>query len=144
MSLGGNRPEMKIIGRKEKVQLPELGLFGVRAKIDTGAYTSSLHCLSAKESNGRLLCQFEEKHKEKTLIKTVPFAKFTKRKVRSSNGQLDDRYAIKTKIGIGKETLDIELTLSDRGKMKTEMLLGRKFLRKRYMVDVSTKYRLSK
>jgi hypothetical protein len=131
--------ELKIIGRKERIDLPGLGLFGLLAKIDTGAYTSSMHCEAAEVLSKGLSCQFRD---DKNVVSSFTFAKFNKRNVKSSNGIVEIRYAVWTKIKLGGELFEIELTLTNRSEMKTSLLLGRKFLSKKYLVDVSQKNKL--
>lgn len=130
---------MKVIGRKERVDLPILGLHGLLAKIDTGAYTSSLHCEKTEELSKGLSCQFLN---DNDVLTSFTFSKFNRRNVKSSNGIVEVRYAVWTKIKLGGEVFEIELTLTDRSEMKTAILLGRKFLSKKYVVDVSQKNKL--
>jgi hypothetical protein len=130
---------MQIIGRRELVELPELNLGMVVAKVDTGAYTSSIHCVESKVEDGILKCLFVDENEEKT---SLSFDHFKNRLVKSSNGISESRYSIITKIKIGSELIRIELTLSDRSEMRHPILLGRKFLRKRFLVDVSQKNKL--
>lgn len=130
---------MQIIGRKEIVELPALGLGEIVAKIDTGAYTSSIHCEESKVEDGILNCLFVNENEEKTKL---TFDHFKIRMVKSSNGIAESRYSIFTKIKLGNDLLEIELTLSDRSEMRHPILIGRKFLKKRYLVDVSLKNKL--
>lgn len=133
---------MKIIGRKELADLPALYLFGVAAKVDTGAYTSSMHCESITETEDGISCQFL--NSEGASVESISFTEFGKRKVKSSNGMEEERYSILTKIRLGEDLFDIELTLTDRNEMKNPILLGRKFIRKKYLVDVAKKEILKK
>ncbi|TDQ14976.1 hypothetical protein DFQ04_2859 [Algoriphagus boseongensis] len=133
--------DKKIIGRKEKITLPELGLNLVWAKIDTGAYTSSLHAEEIREIelNGKPVLTFQilmPSH-QKFTGKTLTFEKFRKKKVKNSFGHAEERYLIETKIQLAGETYRAEFTLTDRSSMKNSILLGRKILRGRFLVDVS-------
>lgn len=133
--------EKKAIGRKEKITLPELGLKSVWAKIDTGAFTSSLHAerIREEEEEGKRLLKFEilmPRHKNYT-GKTLSFEDFKQKKVKNSFGQAETRYLIVTKIKIAGETFSAEFTLSDRSSMKNSILLGRKTLRDKFLVDVN-------
>ena len=67
---------LKIIGRHERAQLPELGLKKIAAKTDTGAFTSSMHCLSAVPEDGRLICKFLNETGNEDSVKKVIFAAF--------------------------------------------------------------------
>lgn len=133
--------EKKVLGRKEKITLPELGLNLVGAKIDTGAYTSSLHAeeIRIEEVEGRKLLYFKilmPEHKKFT-GKILFFESFREKKVKNSFGQVEVRYLIETKLQLAGETFRAEFTLSDRSSMKNSILLGRKILRGRFLVDVS-------
>lgn len=132
---------MKTIGRKEKITLPELGLNLLWAKIDTGAYTSSLHAeeIREEELEGKSVLKFQilmPKHSKFT-GKTLVFEKFREKKVKNSFGQTEIRYLIETKLQLAGETFRAEFTLSDRSSMKNSVLLGRKILRGKFLVDVS-------
>ena len=128
---------MKIIGRRELVSMPELGFTDVIAKVDTGAYTSSMHCQSMVEEGSELHCEFFDPNSVEKSLKRVTFAAFSKKNVRSSNGQMESRYTITTPLTITNETYMVAFTLTDRSNMKFPLLLGRKFLRKKFIVDVS-------
>lgn len=136
----------KIIGRIEKIGFPNLSIDELDAKVDTGAYTSSLHCHNikiVKKDNGEYV-QFSLFDPEHPSYNSTLFeSKLEKiRSVKSSNGLVQERYTIKeTALFAGKRRV-IELTLSDRSAMKYDLLLGRKFL-KNFLVDVSKKYLMS-
>lgn len=130
-----------IIGRLEKVHLPEWGLEDIDAKVDTGAYSSSLHChhihlvdgSEGKKVRFNLLDPDHPAYNERLFELDV----HDRREVKSSNGIAEERVFVKTKIRIGNDVYDIELSLADRSEMKYPLLLGRKFLRERFLVDVS-------
>jgi hypothetical protein len=131
----------KIIGRKEKISLPKLGLKLVWAKIDTGAFTSSLHAEHIREEivDGRKVLLFEilmPGHADFT-GKTLSFEKYREKKVKNSFGQVETRFLIMTTIRIAGETFSAEFTLSDRSSMKNSILLGRKILQDRFLVNVN-------
>lgn len=133
--------DKKIIGRKEEISLPDLGLEMLPAKIDTGAYTSSIHAeqIQVLEQNGKMVLSFiplMPSH-EKYIGKLVTFDKFKKKMVKNSFGQAEERYLVKTTFRLAGEEYLAEFTLSDRSKMKNAVLLGRKILKKRFLVDVS-------
>lgn len=136
----------KIIGRIEKIDLPNLSLFNLDAKVDTGAYTSSLHCHQIKPfvkegSNWVKFHVLDPDHPEyeETLFEC---AVHKLKKVRSSNGQIEERVIIKQKTQFQKYKRTIELSLTNRSEMKYPVLLGRKFLTGSFLVDVSKKYLL--
>lgn len=133
--------EKKIIGRKEKISLPILGLQLVWAKIDTGAYTSSLHAEQIREEmfEGKKVLAFEvflPRHPSFS-GKTVRFEEYKEKKVKNSFGHAETRYLIQTTIRLAGETYTAEFTLSDRSSMRNAILLGRKMLRNRFLVDVT-------
>ncbi len=130
----------KTIGRKTRISLPDWHLEAVVAKVDTGAYTSAVHAEEVKEdSEGglptlsfKLLPTHHPKHSG-TIVKT---SNFTTKKVKNSFGQVENRYKVRTTVDILGEQFEAEFTLSDRKKMKNALLLGRKLLKGRFLVDV--------
>jgi hypothetical protein len=86
-----------------------------------------------------LRCQFLDPKHEKYHEKYFTFTEFTQKMVKSSNGIIENRYLIKTEILIFNEIHPIELTLTERGSMKFPVLLGRKFLTKKFVVDAAKK-----
>lgn len=134
------KKEKTIIGRKEIANFPELKLSHIHVKIDTGAYTSSIHCHSITEKDGRLYCNPLDPDHDAYKDEEIMFEQFRLKKVRSSNGEVENRYKIISTIEIQGETHKIDMTLTNRQNMKTPVLIGRKFLAKKYIVDVSKKY----
>ncbi|MFI5323404.1 MAG: ATP-dependent zinc protease [Thermodesulfobacteriota bacterium] len=130
-----------LIGRREKVDFPKLKLFGINAKVDTGAYTSAIHCdsIRAVRKGGerfvrfRLLDPSHSAYNGKEIRKPL----LGRRKIKNSFGQSEFRYIIKTRIGIFGREYEIELSLSDRSGMEHPILLGRKFIQDKFVVDVS-------
>lgn len=130
-----------IIGKKDKADFPELELFNIDIKIDTGAYTSSIHCHNIKEieEEGERYIEFQlldPSHKDYN-NKKFKVKNFKEKKIRSSNGKGEKRYIIKTKIHIFKKKYTIELSLSERSEMRFPVLIGRKLLNKKFIVDTS-------
>ena len=129
----------KILGRYDRVDLPQLGLDNIHAKIDTGAYTSSLHCHKAEVVNGHLeFILLDEEHPEFTGMKFI-FREFEERNIRNSFGEVERRFIIVTSIRIFDEEITTEFSLSNRASLKFPILLGRKILRDRYLIDVKKK-----
>ncbi len=130
---------MKTLGRSDRVDLPGLGLTDIHAKVDTGAYNCSLHCAYAKVVDKKLeFVLLDEEHPEFTGIKHT-FRKFVQREIRNSFGEAEMRYVIKTSIRIFSHKIRAEFSLSDRGNLKFPVLLGRKILRDRFVIDVTQK-----
>ncbi|WP_026754193.1 RimK/LysX family protein [Sediminibacter sp. Hel_I_10] len=129
----------KVIGRIDKADFPTLDLSDIDIKIDTGAYTSSIHCHKFYEEDGMLKCLFYDKEHPNYNGKKIVFKNFSTTRVKSSNGIVQQRYKVKTSIIIFNKKYSIHLTLSDRDDMKFPILIGRKFLLKKFVVDVSLK-----
>lgn len=127
------------IGRLEYIALPRLGVSRVQAKIDTGAYRSALHYqkLRLRTQDGRkeLVVTFNMGRKRITMV----FKTFQRVVVKSSTGQRTRRYLIRTRVRLNGTTVRTEFSLFDRSDMKYQVLLGRKFLRGRFVVDVERK-----
>lgn len=117
---------------------------GLEAKIDTGAYTSALHCkdIQLKEINGKTVLCFkllDETHPEYN-EKEFQFIDFTKKSIKSSFGESEERFIIKTTIHIAKRKISLTISLTDRTNMRYPVLIGRKLLKGKFIVDVSKKH----
>ncbi len=138
------RKSTLIIGRRELVSFPSLELLNLEAKIDTGAYTSALHCkdINLKNINGKnYLCfkLLDETHPEYT-EKEFHFSEFDKKVIKSSFGESEERYLIKTSIILAGRKILILISLTDRTNMKYPVLIGRRLLNKKFIVDVNKKH----
>ncbi len=130
-------PNIKVIGRREHISFPEFGLTQVEAKIDTGAYTCSIHC--------RYISLGIHNDKEMLAVKFLNnqlhyFENFTKKKIRNSFGEMEERFIIKTLVVIGRKKIKTSISLSDRDSMRYPVLIGRKLLKGKFIVDVSQIY----
>jgi hypothetical protein len=128
---------MQTLGRSDRVDLPRLGLFNVHAKIDTGAYNCCIHCSSAKVVNGKLEFVIVDRERPEFTGMTFTFSKFKQREIRNSFGETELRYVIKTQIKIFDRKIRAEFSLSDRASLRFPVLLGRKILRDRFIIDVT-------
>jgi len=134
---------LKIIGRTEYIDIPTWNLYELKAKIDTGAYTSSLHChrIELQETKTTSTVRFNlldpshEAYNDKLF--ELPVHKI--KKVKSSNGQTETRIIIKTDLILAGRKLKAELSLTDRSEMRYPLLIGRKLLKGRFLVDVRQK-----
>ena len=124
-----------MVGWRELVSLPDLGLAGIPAKIDTGARTSSLHAhvLEDFQRGGERFVRFAvdwdgQRHFCEAVHVDV-------RGITSSNGDQQTRFVIKTPLSIGSLTFRAEISLADRSQMQFPMLIGRTALRRRMVVD---------
>lgn len=137
------KSELAIIGAKEHVFLPDIRKSALLARVDTGARTSSLHCFSAnvEKINRKEVLSVRFMRNSR---KVVRFSKFTRKKVKSSNGVVQQRFVVRIKMLAGNQSYLTTFTLNNRSDMRHAVLLGRKFLRNRFLVDVSQNYTLDK
>lgn len=130
-----------IIGRWVYIDLPDLDLETVKAKVDTGAYRSSLHCdfIEQFEQNGQTFLKIQTTDMSGRPIGDHAVVLKQERMVgvRSSNGQVQHRPVVLLPVKLADRQFQAEFTLSNRQDMKFPILLGRKFLRGRFIVDVS-------
>lgn len=138
------KKEMEIIGWREWVDLPGLHIKEIKAKVDTGARTSSLHAYDLEYfyKGRKEFVRFKVHPLQKSIQKTVrceaEVLEF--RKIKSSNGQVQKRPVILTPIKLMGQEWVIELTLTNRDEMGFRMLLGRECFKKRFLVDVGGSY----
>ena len=127
--------EKTVIGRIDKVDLPEFNIKDMPTKIDTGAYTSSIHCTKIKQVEDTLYFQIPRSDKKD--VGNFSTTHFYEKKIRSSNGKSERRFIIKTSIVLFNKSYKTEFSLSNRSSMKNPILLGRKLLKNRFIVDIS-------
>ena len=133
--------EKKVVGWKEQVALPDLKIKSVIAKIDTGANVATIDAADIKFVTRKDVkyVKFTVKKRNNTVRKTsAPLAGF--KRIRSYNGDVEKRPYIKTDILMDGITKNIELTLTDRGPMDYTMLIGRKALGRRWIVNPSISF----
>lgn len=135
-----------IIGKCEYISFPELKLKNIEAKIDTGAFTTALHChdIIEKVINGKKVLSFK-------LLDTlhphysgdeIIFEEYEKVVIKNSFGESEERFVIKTVVQIGKKRINAKVSLTNRGNMRYPVLLGRRILKRRFVVDVSEEFLL--
>ena len=130
--------ETKItIGRREIIDFPDLGLFLIEAKIDTGALTSVLHCHDIREKNGTLYFKLLDPTHPEYNEKEQHSSEYYQKEIKNSFGEVENRYIIKTTIRIGQRRIKALISLTDRGTMRYPVLIGRRFLKNKFIVDVS-------
>lgn len=128
---------MNTLGRYDRIDLPEWGLFNIHAKIDTGAYSCSLHCQKAEVIDGKLeFILLDEEHPEFTGMKFV-VEDFYERIIKNSFGEKEKRFVINTTIRLFDDVYTTSFSLSNRGSLKFPVLIGRKLIRHRFLIDVS-------
>ncbi|WP_029038150.1 ATP-dependent zinc protease family protein [Salinimicrobium xinjiangense] len=123
------------IGRFDKADFPDLHLEDISIKVDTGAYTSSIHCDQIVEEKGILKCTFLDEEHPLYNGRTYRFKDYDVVFVKSSNGIVQKRYQIQTTITLFGKTHKISLSLSARQEMRFPVLLGRKFITRKFVVD---------
>ena len=133
-----------IIGKAEWCGLEELGLPVIKARVDSGAKTSSLHAFNIHqfEEEGKRYVHFDI-HPIQNDRKTIQSCRglvVDRREVRSSSGVKERRSVIKTPITLGDETWNIEVTLTNRDSMGYRMLLGREAMTNRVLIDPDSSF----
>lgn len=134
--------EKILVGARETIDLPELGLLGIATRIDTGAQTSSLHVdhISENKETGMLDFEFHPDSHDVSKTKKCSVKILGKKRVKSSNGEIERRYIINTLAVMGDLKWTIRLTLTDRSKMTHLMLLGRQAMKGLMLVDPEFSY----
>lgn len=144
-----NLPDEKLVlGWREWVSLPELGLAAIKAKVDTGARTSTLHAFEVRaySEDGRQRVEFKihPKQRNTQIVKTCHADVVAERVVSDSGGHREKRFVIVTPLSIGSYSWPIEITLTARDNMMFRMLLGRTAIDGIAMVDSSKSYVVGK
>jgi len=128
-----------VVGWRECVFLPELGLHTIKAKVDTGARTSALHAFALypfKEDNrDKIRFDIHPIQCDQNTVVTCVADVVDRRWVTDSGGHSEERFVIHTPIVLGNEKWSIEVTLTERDTMLFRMLLGRHAIRKRFVVN---------
>jgi hypothetical protein len=142
------KKEKEVIGRLERISLPEFNIFNVEAKIDTGAYNGSIHVSNINEvlENGVLTLKFtllDEEHPEYN-GKSFEATNFQKKIIRNSSGSTDVRYLIPAKLVLKNKEFDVKLGLSNRKDMRYPVLIGRKIIKKHFVIDAARKFTKNK
>jgi hypothetical protein len=134
--------EKILVGARETIDLPELGLFGITTRIDTGAQTSSLHVDQISENKGTGMLDFEFHPDSHDVNKTIKCSTkiVAKKRIKSSNGEKERRFIINTLAVMGSLKWSIRLSLTDRSSMTHLMLLGRQAMKGEMLVDPEFSY----
>lgn len=136
--------EPVVVGWREWVALPQADVPWVKAKIDTGARSSSIHAfdLEVYEQHGRDRVRFSihpwQRSDDDLVELDLPVLDV--REVRSSNGQVEKRYAVALDVTLAGRTITTVMTLSNRDEMGFRMLIGREALERGFLVDASRSY----
>lgn len=133
-----------VIGWREWVQLPDLGVFEIKAKVDTGAATSSLHAfrLERFEKGGLPFVRFEVHPKQRSRRPSIecesPIVRDTA--VRNPGGRTELRPVIASTLVIAGQPVEALINLTERDEMGYRLLVGRRTLRNRFVVDPGKSY----
>jgi hypothetical protein len=143
-----NSSELLLIGWREWLALPELGIQHIKAKIDTGARTSALHAFYVDPftSRGGQWVRFgihPLQRDSETVVECESPVK-DHRAVTDSGGHQEHRYVIESTLSLGARKWPVEITLTNRDSMKFRMLIGRTALRGNFLVDSASSYRFGK
>jgi hypothetical protein len=135
---------IRLIGRREFVDFPDLGLNHIEAKIDTGAYTSSLHAenihVRKADSIPMLFFTVETETDHGFQKREYAFTNFSKKIIKNSFGEMESRYIIKTLLKIGRKNIRASISLTNRWNMRYQVLIGRKPLKGKFLIDVKQLY----
>jgi hypothetical protein len=138
------RKRALVVGWREWVRLPELGVSLIKAKVDTGARTSALHAENVRivRRGGRQLVRFtiHPRQRSKKLAVDAVAPLVEERRVTSSSGVEELRPVIVTTVDVGGDQWSIEMTLTRRDEMGFRMLLGRQAVRGHVIVDPGRSY----
>ena len=144
-SVSSGNNHKRVLGWREWVSLPGLGIVSIKAKLDTGAKTSALHAwdISPCKVDGRQWIRFRthplQRDKETSTVCEAPLS--DRRWVTNSSGSSEHRYIIVTELQIGASRWPIELSLTNREAMGFPMIIGREAMRNRVLVDPRASYR---
>ena len=143
------QPEQLIIGWREWVSLPQLGLPAVKAKVDTGARTSAIHARDikrVKRDGGQDWVEFTVQpiQRDASIERRCEAPLLDIRRVTDSGGHAADRFFIATELQLGTLSRTIEITLSQRDDMLFRMLLGRTAMVPGIQVDPSQSFTLGR
>lgn len=137
-----------LVGWREWVALPDLGIGRIKAKVDTGARTSALHALAVTacrlDGEPALRFQVQPLQGNDRLLLTCCAPLVDERTIRDSGGHAELRPVVRTRLQLGDQSWQVELTLTERSDMRFRMLLGRTALRGRCQVDPGRSFLLGR
>ncbi|MEI7838738.1 MAG: RimK/LysX family protein [bacterium] len=135
-----NKQNMVVIGSKELISFPRLKVFDVPAKIDTGADTSSVWVSGIKVTREGLTFKLFNKRNQYYTGETITVPNFETTVIKNSSGLPQKRYKVRMVILVHNRRIRAYFTLADRSTMQYPILLGRRLLTNKFIVDVSKEY----
>ncbi len=136
--------DLPVIGWREWVGLPDFGIKKIKAKVDSGARSSSLHAFDieffTKADEEWVRFKVHPVQRRSNSVVEMEGKLLDSRAVRSSSGKSDLRPVIETNITLLGQTWPVELTLANRDQMGFRMLLGRQAFRNRFLIDAGRSY----
>lgn len=133
--------QLLVIGRKDKADFPALGLHALDVKIDSGAYSCSIHCeyIEEVEIDGvkKLEVTFLDQAHPKFTGKKHYFDTYKQKKVKSSTGDQQERFFVSLQLVLFDEVFQTEFSLTRRNGLRNPVLLGRKLLNNHFLIDTS-------
>lgn len=129
----------QVIGTSEVIEIPKAKLANVPAKIDTGAYYSSIWASNITEKATSLEFVLFDKTSPLYSGEVIKVKNFYHSKIRNSFGHGEQRYRVKLLIKVGQKCYKTDFTLANRSINKYPVLLGRSLLHERFVVDVTKK-----
>jgi hypothetical protein len=135
------KQSLETIGATDIVDLPELKWYHVPVRVDSGAATSSIHCSKVRlvRNGEHATLHFYLDTKKGAPQQSFSVDEFKETVIRNSSGKEEKRYVIKTQIKLFGKKIRTEFSLANRRKMSFPILLGRKLLKNRFVIDVSQK-----
>lgn len=141
MAATQRREALTVLGWREWVALPQLGIAALKVKVDTGARTSALHAFGIERLAGgrvRFRVHPDQNHDESEVVAEADLV--DERIVRTSGGHSELRPVVRTQVTMGELAFKVELTLSNRALLGFRMLLGREAIRGRFLIDPRKSY----
>ncbi|MFK7840717.1 MAG: ATP-dependent zinc protease [Sphingorhabdus sp.] len=134
------------IGWCELIDLPGIGVQGLHAKVDTGAATSSLHATRVKpfEKDGQAFVRFTIPMGAGAVARHCEARVYGQRRIKSSNGVMQTRYVIETVMKLGPLEWVGHMTLANRQSMKFPVLIGRRALKRGFLVNSAKRWMLGR